>query len=322
MRVVITGAAGFAARHLICAIEKEGRDEIFAWVKDEQEARLVSLDEEHIYIADITDEKKVREGIETIRPQLVYHLAAQASVGLSWKLPALTMEVNTVGTIHLLEALRSYSPEAKLLLVGSAEQYGKVTKDQLPIKETRELEGINPYSVSKMTQELMAQMYATGYNMHIVMVRSFNHIGPGQAVNFVIPDWCSQIAAIENGKQAPVLRVGNIQVKRDFTDVRDIVRAYMQLIEHGTSGEVYNVGSGVSYSLEQILQKIIKASTRQDIHYETDHKKLRPADVEELRADITKLKQTISWNPIYTIEQSLEDILEEMRNKVKHYGEA
>lgn len=313
MRVLITGAAGFAAGHLMGAIEKEGRDEIFAWVKDEQEAKCLNLDKEHILIGDITDGVLVHEGIERIRPQRVYHLAAQASVGLSWKLPALTMEVNTVGTIHLLEAIKSFSPEAKLLLVGSAEQYGKVTSGELPIKETRALEGVNPYSVSKMTQELMAQMYAVRYDMHIVLVRAFNHIGPGQAVNFVIPDWCSQVAAIEKGRQEPVIRVGNIQVKRDFTDVRDIVSAYMKLIEEGTSGEVYNVGSGISYSLEEILQMIIAASTRQDISYEIDEEKLRPADVEELRADLTKLKKAIGWQPQYTIEQSIKDILKEMR---------
>lgn len=313
MRVVITGAAGFAARHLIQAIEAEGRDEIFAWVKDANEATQLNLDKEHIYIADITDGKAVRDGIESIRPQLVYHLAAQASVGLSWKIPALTMEVNTVGTIHLLEALREFAPEAKLLLVGSAEQYGKIDAEELPIKETRSLEGINPYSVSKMTQELMAQMYAKRYGMHIVMVRAFNHIGPGQAVNFVIPDWCSQIVAMEKGIQEPVIRVGNIGVKRDFTDVRDIVSAYKQLIEHGRSGEVYNIGSGRSYSLEEILQKIIDASTIRGIRYEVDPNKLRPADVEELRADITKLQQEIVWKPQYTIEQSIEDLLKEMR---------
>lgn len=315
MRIMITGAAGFAAGHLIDALKNEGRDEIFAWVKDEQEARCVHLDKEHIYIGDITDGRLVDEGIKRIRPQQVFHLAAQASVGLSWKHPALTMEVNTVGTIHLLEAVKNHWPEAKLLLVGSAEQYGRVTPQQLPIKETRALEGVNPYSVSKMTQELMAQMYAARYGMHIVLVRAFNHIGPGQALNFVIPDWCSQVAAIEKGVQEPVISVGNIQVKRDFTDVRDIVSAYRQLIEYGTSGEVYNIGSGISYSLEQILQMIIAASTRQDICYETDPGKLRPADVEELTADITKLKQTIRWQPKYTIRQSIEDILEEMRTR-------
>lgn len=313
MRVVITGAAGFAAAHLMEALKAEGRTEIFAWVKDEEEAKRVRLDEKHIYIGDITDGKAVREGIEKIRPQRIFHLAAQSSVGLSWKIPAATMEINTVGTIHLLEAVREIVPDARLLLVGSAEQYGKVSEEELPIKETRALEGVNPYSVSKMTQEWMAQMYAARYGIHIVMVRAFNHIGPGQSANFVIPDWCSQVVAIENGKQEPRLLVGNIQVKRDFTDVRDIVRAYIQLIEYGQSGEVYNVGSGISYSLEEILQMILAAATKPGICYEVDAKKLRPADVKELKADIMKLNQIIDWKPQYTIEQSIRDILEEMR---------
>lgn len=315
MRVIITGAAGFAAAHLIRAIEKNGRDEIFAWVKDQEEAARVHLDQEHIFVTDITDEPLVQQRIEQIRPDRVYHLAAQASVGLSWDMPALTMSVNTIGTIYLMEALRKYAPEARLLLIGSAEQYGKVTPEELPIKETRQSEGVNPYSVSKMTQELMAQMYASRYGMHIVMVRAFNHIGPGQATNFVIPDWCSQVAAIEKGDREPVIRVGNIRVKRDFTDVRDIVNAYIKLMEHGQSGQIYNVGSGVSYSLEEILQKIIQAGTMDHVRYEVDATKLRPADIEELRADITKLQQTIDWKPEYSLEQSIDDILNEMREK-------
>lgn len=315
MRVIITGAAGFAAAHLIRAIEKNGRDEIFAWVKDQEEAARVHLDQEHIFVTDITDEQLVQQRIEQIRPDRVYHLAAQASVGLSWNMPALTMSVNTIGTIYLMEALRKYAPEARLLLIGSAEQYGKVTPEELPIKETRQSEGVNPYSVSKMTQELMAQMYASRYGMHIVMVRAFNHIGPGQATNFVIPDWCSQVAAIEKGDREPVIRVGNIRVKRDFTDVRDIVNAYIKLMEHGQSGQIYNVGSGVSYSLEEILQKIIQAGTMDHVRYEVDATKLRPADIEELRADITKLQQTIDWKPEYSLEQSIDDILNEMREK-------
>lgn len=317
MRVIITGAAGFAAAHLIRAIEKNGCDEIFTWVKDQEEAARVRLDQEHIFVTDITDEQLVQQRIEQIRPDRVYHLAAQASVGLSWNMPALTMSVNTIGTIYLMEALRKYAPEARLLLIGSAEQYGKVTPEELPIKETRQSEGVNPYSVSKMTQEMMAQMYASRYGMHIVMVRAFNHIGPGQATNFVIPDWCSQVAAIERGDREPVIRVGNIRVKRDFTDVRDIVNAYIKLMEHGQSGQIYNVGSGVSYSLEEILQKIIQAGTMDHVRYEVDASKLRPADIEELRADITKLQQTIDWEPEYSLEQSIDDILNEMREKIR-----
>jgi len=313
LRILITGAAGFAAAHLIRAIKKAGEDEIYAWVKDEEESKKVDLKPAHIYIGDITDGDVVRNGIEQIRPHRIYHLAAQASVGLSWKVPAVTMAVNAVGTIHLLEAVREFVPDSRILLVGSAEQYGKVAPEELPIAENRPLEGVNPYSVSKMTQELMAQMYVERYGMHIVLVRSFNHIGPGQALNFVIPDWCSQVVAIEKGMQEPVISVGNIQVKRDFTDVRDIVNAYIQLLEKGLAGNVYNVGSSVVYSLEELLNLIIAASTRTDIQYVVDPSRLRPADVEELRADIRKLKETIDWKPQFTIEQSIGDILMEMR---------
>lgn len=316
MKIVITGAAGFAATHLIRKLKENVQNEVFAWAKDEAEAEQISLDREHIFVVDITKEQQVHDALETILPERIYHLAAQASVGLSWKIPAVTMEVNSVGTIHLLEGIRKFVPDAKVLLIGSAEQYGKVRTEELPIKEERELEAANPYSISKMTQEMTAQMYGQCFGIRIVMVRAFNHIGPGQAKNFVIPDWCFQVAEVEKGRQEPVLRVGNIQVKRDFTDVRDIVKAYMLLMEQGEPGEVYNVGSGISYSLEEILQRILAESHATDIRYEIDKEKLRPADVEELRADITKLTKQTDWKPDYTLEQSIKDILEQMRREI------
>lgn len=315
VKVLITGAAGFVASHLIRFLQEIGQDEIFAWVKDENRTANLTLDAKHICCVDITNKKQVEEAVESIRPEKVYHLSAQSSVGQSWKKPALTMEVNSVGTLYLLEALRQFVPQANVLLVGSAEQYGKVPQHELPIQETRQLEGTNPYSVSKMTQELTARMYVQHFQMHIVMVRAFNHIGPGQSTHFVIPDWCHQTIEIEQGRQEAILLVGNIQVKRDFMDVRDVVRAYVLLLDHGESGQVYNVGSGISYSLKEILEQILAESTVVDIRYEVDRAKLRPVDVEELRADISKMQRCIHFEPQYSMKQSIHDILEEMRTK-------
>lgn len=316
MRILITGAAGFVGTHLIAALqEKKKGCELFAWTKEEQEAESVRLDRAHVFVVDITKKEQVREALQQIRPDEVYHLAAQSSVGLSWKMPEFTYEVNVMGTLYLLEGLKDIAKEANVLLVGSAEQYGKVLAEELPIEEDRQLQGVNPYSISKMTQELMAKLYVQNFGMHLVLVRAFNHIGPGQSTRFVIPDWCSQIVQIEQGKKEPVLKVGNIEVKRDFTDVRDIVSAYMQLISKGIPGEVYNVGSGTSHSLKEVLEKIIKSSRTKGIVYETDLQKLRPADVEELRADIGRLREVTGWKPVYTLEQSIVDILEEMRSR-------
>lgn len=316
MRILITGAAGFVGTHLIAALqEKKKGCELFAWTKEEKEARSVRLEKAHVFVVDITKKEQVREALRQIRPDEVYHLAAQSSVGLSWRMPELTYEVNVMGTLYLLEGLKDIAPEANVLLVGSAEQYGKVLTDELPISEDRQLQGVNPYSISKMTQELMAKLYVQNFGMHLVLVRAFNHIGPGQSTRFVIPDWCSQIVLIEQGKKDPVLKVGNIDVKRDFTDVRDIVSAYIRLINKGTAGEVYNVGSGTSHSLKEILEQILESSRVKGIVYETDMQKIRPADVEELRADTARLKSVTGWQPEYSLEQSITDILEEMRKR-------
>lgn len=315
MRVLITGAAGFVGTHMIQALKNEPGNHIFAWAKDRIEAEKIALSPGAIEVIDITKESSVRESIKKIRPDVIYHLAAQSSVGLSWKIPALTYEVNIIGTVHILEAVLASVPKAAVLLVGSAEQYGKVGRDEMPIKESRVLEGTNPYSVSKMTQEAIARLYVEHKKLNIIMVRAFNHIGPGQSTKFVIPDWCNQIAAIEHNEQEPVLYVGNIQVRRDFTDVRDIVKAYIALAEKGKAGEVYNVGSGKSYSLQQVLDIILECSLRNDIIYEVDQTKIRPADLEELVADVSKLKDTVQWEPKIDVQQSIKDILVSIRNK-------
>lgn len=315
VNVVITGAAGFAASHLIRLLLKNKDAKIFAWVKDTDEAQKMRAYSVQVCVVDITNQQQVWNALEQIRPDQVYHLAAQASVGASWKMPALTMEVNAVGTLHLLEGLRLYAPQARVLLVGSAEQYGRIEPEDLPVAEEHPLQGNNPYSVSKMTQELLAHMYAQHFGMQLMLVRAFNHIGPGQGTQFVIPDWCSQVVSMERGERRPVLFVGNIHVRRDFTDVRDIVRAYKMLMEKGLPGETYNVGSGISYSLEDVLQTILHTSCLDNIRYEVDEKKLRPADIPELRGDISRLRKLTGWKPEYILQQSILDIMEEMRKR-------
>lgn len=320
MKILITGAAGFVGAHLINLLKKEPQNEIFAWAKDTSESSIISLDSNHIGIVDITRKDDVLKRFSDICPDRVYHLAAQSSVGMSWKEPALTYEVNAVGCVHLLEAVKCYNPQAKILLVGSAEQYGRISEGQLPIAETQPLQGINPYSISKMMQEQTARLYVNSYQLQIVLVRAFNHIGPGQSEKFVIPDWCGQVVRMECGELPPQLQVGNIDVKRDFTDVRDIVRAYVALLECGQCGEVYNVGSGSAYSLKEVLDIIVSCSHCKEIHYRTDADRIRPADTLELRADISRLQNTVNWKPSYSLRQSVQDILEEMRQKKSIMG--
>ena len=314
MKILITGAAGFVGGHLIEALKDNCKNEISAFVLNEKEAGRVNLPKENIYLVDITNASKVKDTVKEIRPDMVFHLAAQSSVGLSWKHPALTYSVNITGTVNILEALKEFSPNARILLVGSAEQYGSVAIDEQPIKETQHLVGNNPYSVSKMAQEAAARLFLKDSNLQIIRVRAFNHIGAGQETKFVIPKWCSQAISMEKDlKKDSCLFVGNINVKRDFTDVRDIVRAYILLAENGKSGEIYNVGSGISHSLEDVLKLIKENSFRKDITWKVDESRLRPSDIEELCADVTKLKSTVDWEPVYTLEQSVKWIMEEMR---------
>lgn len=314
MKILITGAAGFVGRHLIDALKCFKENEIYAFVLNKNEFQNVELPAERIFQVDITNIKNVYEKIEIIRPDIVYHLAAQSSVGLSWKNPALTYNVNITGTVNLLEALSVYCNDARVLLIGSAEQYDVKYDTEQPIAESHKLVGNNHYSVSKLAQEAAAGLFIKNTDLQIIRVRAFNHIGAGQETKFVIPDWCSQVISMEkNLHKEACLAVGNVKVRRDFTDVRDIVNCYILLAQNGVSGEIYNVGSGVSRSLEDVLEIIKKNSTRNDINWKVDENKLRPTDIMELRADVRKLKSVTGWSPKYSLDDSIQWIMEEMR---------
>lgn len=316
MRVLITGAGGFVGKHLIEAISAQTDYEIFATALDEKEASNIDLPEDHITLIDITDKDKVQALFERVKPEQIYHLAAQSSVGLSWKIPAVTLRVNIEGTLNILEAMRCQDMSGnKILLIGSAEQYGKVTAADLPIGEEQAVVAGNPYAISKIAQEQLAAIYKDAYGMNVCIVRAFNHIGTGQRPDFVISDWAHQIVEIERGEKEPRLFVGNIKVRRDFTDVRDIVRAYMLIMEKGESGQIYNVGSGKSISLEELLQTMISLSKRQDIAVEVDPAKVRAADIEDLVSDNRKLVETTGWKKTIPLEQTLTDILDSLRNQ-------
>jgi GDP-4-dehydro-6-deoxy-D-mannose reductase len=316
MRVLITGAGGFVGKHLIEALSRKPDYEIYATAFDEKEAANIELPDERITRIDITDKQAVDRLFERVQPEQVYHLAAQSSVGLSWKIPAVTLRVNIEGTLNLLEAMRSPSLSgSRILLIGSAEQYGKVSADHLPIQEEQPVVAANPYAISKIAQEQLAAIYKDAYGISVCIVRAFNHIGTGQRPDFVISDWAHQIVEIEQGKRDPVLYVGNIKVKRDFTDVRDIVRAYNLIMEKGESGEIYNVGSGKSISLEVLLQTMISLSSRKDISIQVDPAKMRAADIEELVADNRKLVEGTGWEKTISLEQTLSDILDSLRKE-------
>lgn len=261
---------------------------------------------------DILDAEETRRLLQEVSPDYIFHLAAQSSTGLSWEKPELTIEINVIGALHVMDALRQLPKSTRMLLIGSGEEYGLVRTCEVPIKEETILRPGNVYAISKATQTMLGALYANAYGLHIVCARSFNHIGPGQSCHFVVPDFCRQIADIERSLQPPIISVGNLEAVRDFTDVRDVVRAYLLLIEKGRAGEIYNVGSGNAVSIQHLLDLMLSFSPC-SIKVERNEIKYRPVDVPVISADISKLQKDTGWSPEITLEESLRDALEAFR---------
>jgi GDP-4-dehydro-6-deoxy-D-mannose reductase len=314
MKVLIVGAAGFVGSHLIGYLSLKNNLDVYATKLYNEEISNSKLAPSNIINLDILNKEQVEKTLEMVKPDYIIHLAAQSSVSLSWKEPALTYNVNIVGTVNLLESIKKQQLNSRVLIVGSAEEYGVIEETDLPINESLEIKPINPYAVSKVAQELAAKVYVNAHNMDIVMVRAFNHIGSGQSPVFAISDFAKQIAEIEKGLREPVIFVGNLDVKRDFSDVRDIIRGYWMLLQSGIKGQIYNIGSGKSYLISELLNKLVEMSET-TIQVKVDHNKFRPADIKELRADISKIRQHVSWEPQVDITTSLQDILSYWRTK-------
>lgn len=311
-RALITGISGFVGGYLGEQLLSEGWELHGTCFGDGDRVRkgLRCV----LHEMNLCDEKNVRQVIANVKPDCVFHLAAQSSAALSWKKPRLTMDINLGGAINLLEAVRECCPDCSLLLIGSSEEYGAISAHTPKVDENYPLNPTNPYAVSKMAQERLGALYAKAYGMKIMMTRAFNHIGPGQSEQFVVPSFARQIAGIEKGLQPPVLKAGNLQAKRDFTDVRDVVRAYTALSRQGTPGESYNIGSGCSHSIQSILDRLIALSSAK-VRIETDPERLRPSDTPEIVCDSSKLAQATGWTPVIPLEQSLKDILAYYRNQ-------
>lgn len=318
MRVLITGCGGFVGKHLcrFFQTQPESGDEIYAGVYSEEEARSVmettGLPAARILQADITDKEAVRQMTETAAPHRVVHLAAQASVALSFQEPELTMRINADGTRYLLEALRDVSPTARVLLVGSIDQYGYVEPDSQPIPETCPLTGVSPYGESKRRQEALALQHVRRYGQQIILARSAPHIGRGQSRRFAVADWVAQIREMKRGERPRMLTVGNLEAVRDISDVRDVTRAYGMLLEKGVPGEVYNVGAGRGVKMAEIPPLLGKLAGIPDLEIHVDPDRLRPSDIPVLVPDVKKLISHTGWRPRYTLEQTLAWMLEVM----------
>ena len=305
MRSLIIGAAGFVGPYLASAVKTElGSDVVATKLEREQ----LELPDAQIRDLNIMDEEQIFELLDEVRPEYIFHLAAQSSVAYSWKDPSLTVDVNIKGALNLMNALRRLDHAPRVLIVGSGEEYGHIGPDDVPVKETQLLRPGNVYAATKAAQNMLAAIYAEAYGLELIMTRSFNHMGPRQTQTFVVGDFTAQAVRIELGLQEPVIRVGNLSAKRDFTDVRDVVKAYAALARSGAAGETYNVGTGHALEIREILDTIIRLSG-QEIAVETDPAKLRPVDVPIIEPDTEKIRSATGWRPQIPLEQTITDML-------------
>jgi GDP-4-dehydro-6-deoxy-D-mannose reductase len=311
MRVLITGISGFIGSHLteyICSSLQN--IEIYGLVRPRTSLQNLSkvLDKVKLYEGDLKDFISVLNVLAEIRPDRIFHLAGQSAVRSSWNLPAETFSVNVLGTINLLEALRELRLNPRILIAGAGEAYGLAFSDELPMKETSLFRPLNPFGVSKAAQDMLGFQYFKSYELKVIRGRLFGSIGPRQPEYYFTSSLAKQIAEIEKKKKTPILHVGNLESKRDYCDVRDLVRALWLISEKGDDGEVYNLGSGQSWAGNEILKTML-GMTRAKIVVEVEEKRLRPSDPPILLADITRLIKLTGWKPQINLKQSLLDLL-------------
>lgn len=310
-KAFVTGINGFAGTHLNNLLLQKGY-EVYGTVKPDGN----NSDNSNLFSVDIQDFEALKNAIEKVSPDYIYHLAALTSPGESFKNPSDTITTNISGQLNILEAVKQLQLiETRVLVVSSAEIYGAAKESELPMKEDTPLRPLSPYAVSKIAQDYLGYQYSHSQNVKAIIVRTFNTVGPNHAPIFVVPSFAKQIAEIEKGIKEPVLKVGNLEAKRDFTDVRDAIRAYELIMHKGEPGEAYNVGSGKSHRIQEILD-ILLSFPQKEIIVEKDPSLMRPGDIPELLCDYSKLHHATGWKPEIELEQTLKDTLDYWRNIV------
>ena len=302
MRALITGSEGFVGKYLRAEMEASGYEVIGLDLAGGDGTRR----------ADLLDPSAADLLLAELKPDVMIHLAGQADVGKSWEIPAKTFEINVIAAIRLMDAMRRHCPGSTLVLVGSSDEYGSLREAGASVSEETPVNPMTPYAISKIAQEQMGRAYARAYGLRICMTRSFNHGGAGQRTGFMIPDFASGIVRVERG-EAEAVCVGNLASKRDFTHVKDVVRAYRMIAEKGKSGEVYNVGSGKAYSAGEILDRLI-AMAKCPVPVRQDPARMRPSDTPVILCDRTKLTRDTGWVPELGLDRILEDTLDYYRN--------
>ncbi|MCX6563814.1 MAG: GDP-mannose 4,6-dehydratase [Candidatus Aminicenantes bacterium] len=318
MRVLITGITGFAGSHLADYLLAEHPGvRVFGLVRWRSRMDNIAQirDKIELHEADLKDIISLKKALAEIKPDRIFHLAAQSFVPASWKLPVETFAINALGQINLFEAVLSLKLDPRIQIAGSSEEYGHVNPDEVPMKETNPLRPLSPYAVSKVAQDLLAYQYFMSYGIKTVRTRGFNHTGPRRGDVFVTSNFAKQIAEIEKGKKKPVIHVGNLEAKRDFTDVRDMVRAYWLAADKGEAGEVYNIGSGKTMAMKDMLDILLSLS-KAKVKVQVDPARLRPSDVPILYSDCRKFVSLTKWKPRIPLEKTFKDLLDYWRERV------
>lgn len=319
-RVLITGITGFVGSHFAEYAIGLGAD---VWGSYRERSKTDNIDHIrdrlHLVVSDLRDRSSVQVLIEEAKPDYIVHLAGQSYVVASWLAPTETLCTNALSQLNILETIRPRKGKApRFLAIGSSQEYGLVNEDELPVRETNPLRPLSPYAVSKVTQDLMGYQYFEQYGVPIVRTRAFNHEGPRRGDVFMTSNFAQQIAEIELGKRPPVISVGNLRPRRDFTDVRDIVRGYWRLLEAGQPSEVYNLCSGREWVVHDVLDFMLSQSSVPGIQVKEDPSRLRPSDVPVLVGDAGKIEHAVGWTAQIPFEQTLRDLLDYWRGRVRH----
>ena len=316
-RSLITGITGFAGSHMAELLLDEGH-QVYGTMRWRSRTENIKHIEDKLNLieADLLDLNSLEEAVFAAKPDYIFHLAAQSFVPASWTSPAVTLETNVTGSCNLFEAVRAAQIDPVIQIACSSEEYGLVKPDEVPMNEDNPLRPMSPYAVSKVGLDFLGYQYYKSYDMKIVRTRGFNHTGPRRGDVFVVSTFAKQIAEIEAGKKEPVMKVGNLQAKRDFTDVRDMVKGYYLAAKKGEPGEVYNIATGESIEIKKMLDMLLEMSKVDDIKVEKDPKRMRPSDVPILEGDASKFKKATGWEPEVPFEKTLKDILQYWRENV------
>lgn len=318
LRALITGITGFAGSHLAELILANHPDvEVYGIMRWRSRTENIEDIQQRVHLieCDLRDATSVKMLLGQVRPDKIFHLAAQSYVPSSWNAPAESLTTNVLGQLNVFEAVRELAIEPWIQIACSSEEYGLVHEDELPIKETNPLRPLSPYAVSKIGQDYLGYQYHMSFGMNVVRTRGFNHDGPRRGDVFVSSNFAKQLIEVEKGKRPAVIHVGNLEARRDFTDVRDIVRGYWLSLERCKAGEVYNLCSGKAYSIQEVLDRLIEISGVK-VKIEEDPARLRPSDVPVLLGDYSKFNKATGWAPEIPYDKTLADMLDYWREKI------